>query len=80
MRTLPAELINTLSSQSPQYFKRVYLYARQWNGSAYAYGPGVELSDELLSTTSLKIKLDKESYGEWTYSNCTLTFRNVVER
>jgi len=76
MRTLPAALVHTLSSQSPQYFKRVYLYARYWNDGAYAYGSGVELSGELLSTTSLKIKLDKESYGEWTYSNCSLTFRN----
>lgn len=79
MKTLATALSKMLEGQAPTYYKRVYLYVRTWGGSAYAYGDAVEITDYLKaedSITPIKWKLDREAYGAWTYSNCTLNFRN----
>jgi len=69
-------LEKALEYSAPAYYKKIYLAVRAWGGASYSYDTEVDITDDLVSITNVKTKLDWESYGVWAFSNCTLTFRN----
>ncbi|MDD2772982.1 MAG: hypothetical protein PHP45_04725 [Elusimicrobiales bacterium] len=76
MKTLDPASQNAFNSPKPKYFKRVYLYRRAWNGSAFAYDAAIDLTPDVAEVGKIQIKLDTEKFNKWTFSNCTVTVRN----
>lgn len=76
MKTLTSTLASSLASPAPKYFKRILLMARTWNGSAYTWSAAEDVTSELKEMSTVRWKLDTESFGVWSLSNVTLAFRN----
>ena len=56
------------------------LSVRKWDGSAYVLQDERDITAELKEISSIKWKLDWESYGLWNASNCTIALRNDHNR
>lgn len=80
MRTISGTLSAGLASAAPKYFKRILLRARTWNGSAYAWPVAEDVTAELKEISTVRWKLDTESFGVWSLANVTLAFRNDNNR
>lgn len=76
MKTLDPASQTAFNSPKPKYFKRVYLYRRAWNGTAFAYDAAIDLTPDVAEVGKIQIKLDTEKFNKWTFSNCTVTVRN----
>jgi len=76
MKTLAPASQGVFNSPKPKYFKRVQLYRRSWNGSAFVYDDAIDVTPDTVEVGKIQIKLDTEAYNKWTYSNCALTLSN----
>ena len=76
MKALSSSLSAGLVSPAPKYFKRILLMARIWTGSAYEWSAAEDVTAELKEMSTVRWKLDTESFGVWSLSNVTLSFRN----
>ncbi|HUT85957.1 MAG TPA: hypothetical protein VMW66_03875, partial [Elusimicrobiales bacterium] len=79
MQTISQELKNTLGSDVISYFKTMLLYRRYWDevSGKYNYETNpIDITDNLIESSSVKWKLDNEDFNVWNISNVSLVFSN----